>query len=354
MIGRQTKMRRVRDRRCGAVFRRLWLAGSRVRFRCVAWRGDRGSPANYQENVSNAFAVAGALAADLRRIPGRKVLVAHSLGNVVASSLIQDHGLEADAYLMLDAAVPAEAYDPDPALRVPQLVHPDWEAYPTNAWSASWHRLFAGRPGDGRTALGWPGRFADVAAVAVNFYSSGDEVLELASDNDVGVWTGSGFAHHSWHKQELFKGRGLFNGAGKTTWSGWNVEENVLGMDKISVAEARRMTDDDFRTNTVFYCFPPSMNDPAITRTGCDAHLALGIPALTPAAGNVAMKKVFRTDQNIDLNFTENDDKGITRPNGWPARSDYSDRWLHSDVKDVPYFYTYKLFEKMVEKGKLK
>ena len=28
---------------------------------------------------------------------------------------------------------------------------------------------------------------------------------------------------NSWHKQELFKGRGVFNGLGGTTWAGWNI-----------------------------------------------------------------------------------------------------------------------------------
>ena len=191
-------------------------------------------------------------------------------------------------------------------------------------------------------------------AVAVNFYSSGDEVLELAADNDVWLWTGigDGLSHHSWHKQEMFKERGLSDGAGATTWSGWNVEEYFPGVRKISVVEARRMADDDFRTNTVFYCFPPSMNDPAITRPGCDAHLALGILALTPAAGSVKFGGDIMRSRMIDMN--EDNEANIPRPNGWPSRSDYSGLWLHSDVKDVPYFYTYKLFEKMVEKGKLK
>lgn len=114
------------------------------------------------------------------------------------------------------------------------------------------------------------------------------------------------------------------------------------------------MTDDDFRTNTVFYCFPSSMNDPAITRAGCDAHLSLGIPALTPAAGSVKMLSRFGNARSLDTNEPEERNGGIARPNEWPTRSDYPGRWLHSDVKDVPYFYTYKLFEKMVEKGKLK
>lgn len=66
----------------------------------------------------------------------------------------------------------------------------------------------------------------------------GDEVLELAIDNDVGILTGvmSPLAHHSWHKQELFKGRGLGVGAGATDWSGWNIEENFLMVGQVSQA----------------------------------------------------------------------------------------------------------------------
>ena len=40
----------------------------------------------------------------------------------------------------------------------------------------------------------------------------------LAVDNDVGILSGitDSFAHHAWHKQELFKGRGLGVGLGAT------------------------------------------------------------------------------------------------------------------------------------------
>ena len=61
--------------------------------------------------------------------------------------------------------------------------------------------------------FGWPGRFADVASIAVNFYSTGDEVLELAADNDLNVLTGvtDSLAHHARHKPDLFKGRGFID-----------------------------------------------------------------------------------------------------------------------------------------------
>ena len=314
-----------------ALFKRLRLAGSRARFHCVAWRGDQGGSANYQENVANASA--GHLAAELKRIPGRIVLMAHSLGNVVASSMVQDHGLGIGAYLMLDAAVPAEAYDTSAALRVPQLVHPDWDGYPTNSWAASWHRLFMGIPGDGRSLLGWPGRFAAVALLAVNFYSTGDEVLEIYRRNDIGFLTGvsDGLSHYAWHKQEMFKGRGVFNGMGATTWSGWNIDENFLGINRISAKEAQRMSDADFRTNTVFVCTPKSILDPKIDRAGSDAHLAMGIPALTPAAGTVKFGDGNKKDDMINLNSESPD--GIARPNGWPERGTYSGRCFVEDVR---------------------
>ena len=149
--------------------------------------------------------------------------MAHSLGNMVVSSMIQDHGLTVSKYLMCNSAVPAEAYDPDPSLRVPQLVHPDWEEYPTNTWTASYHSLFDGFPDDDRRHLGWPGRFADVAQYAVNFYSTGDEVLELLDDNDIDLLDGitSVWVQYCWHHQEMGKGRGIADVFGFTTWSGY-------------------------------------------------------------------------------------------------------------------------------------
>jgi len=44
----------------------------------------------------------------------------------------------------------------------------------------------------------------------------------------------------------------------------------------------------------------------------------------------------------------------IDRPNAWPERSDYQGQWCHSDMKDVAYFYVYKFYDKVIEKGNLK
>jgi hypothetical protein len=331
------------------VFKRMWQSGMTAKFTAVTWRSDIGSDANYHENVSNAFFTASAIAQQIKDLPGAKVLMAHSLGNMVCSSMIQDYGLVPACYLMCNSAVPAEAFDTDQTLRVPQLVHPEWMDYPTNSWASSWHWLFRNEPNDDRKLLGWPGRFANVAQYAVNFYSTGDEVLELANNNNVHTWTGIGssLGHYSWHKQELFKGRG---GIGGTSWSGWNIEENLFGVNKISVTEAQTMTEADFRTNTVFYCYPPSMNQPTIPLLVRGAHLAQGIPALAPATGSIAFGGELSEDAMIDLNDTSK----IARPNQWPERAVYNGQWCHSDLKDIAYFYVFKFYDKAIKKGSLK
>ena len=349
------------------LFKRLWLAGFRANFYNVDWRGDIGSQANYHQNASNAFAVASQIAGTIKAIPGEKVIMAHSLGNMVVSSMIQDHGLQVSKYLMCDSAVPSEAYYPanDVSIRVPQLVHPQWEEYPTNSWASNWHKLFTDDLSDDRRKLGWPGRFSNVPNVAVNFYSTGDEVLELSDDNDIYIWTGitSGYVQYSWHHQELWKGRGAANILGGTTWSGWNIEENIFGVNKISVSKAWQMSDEDFKTNTVFYCYPSSMNSTNISLLVRAAHLTQGIPALARPTGGCDLYNVLEWRDYFDMNLpverqVGNDGQtitqGIQRPNGWPTRSRWDDRWLHSDMKDVSYFYNFKFYEKVVEKGELR
>ena len=76
--------------------------------------------------------------------------MAHSLGNMVVSSMIHDYGLQVSKYLMCNSAVPTETYDASIGLRTPKLVHPEWEEYPTNSWSASWYTLFKDDPAIGK------------------------------------------------------------------------------------------------------------------------------------------------------------------------------------------------------------
>ena len=42
---------------------------------------------------------------------------------------------------------------------------------------------------------------------------------------------------------------------------------------------------------------------------------------------------------------------GSGRPNGWPRQGN---NWLHSDMKDMAYFFVYKLYEQISTKGNIK
>ena len=353
------------------VFKRLRQSGSRACFVGVSWKSDIGSEANYHENASNAFETAAVLAPLVRSLPGRKVMMAHSLGNMVVSSMIQDHGLPVERYMMCDSSVPSEAYYPpdDISIRVPQLVHPDWVDYPTNSWASNWHKLFRGDLQDDRRLLGWPGRFQDVSRYAVNFYSTGDQVLELLDDNDIGILDGVGsvWEQYSWHHQEMWKGRGIVGGLGATTWSGWNIDENIFGVNRISVEEASAMDARDpgeFRENTVYYRYPMSMNSPSISLLVRAAHLTQGIPALTRPTGTVSLDYGVKHDCNFDMNRGLQPDSNIgddgtqtsaiTLDNGWPSGRSIPNRWLHSDIKDVAILYNHRLYGMIVEKGGLR
>ena len=346
------------------LFKRLWLSGARVDFYNVDWRSNIGGPANYQENASNAFVVASQIVSVLTNsIPGEKVVMAHSLGNMVVSSMIQDYGLQVSRYIMCNSSVPAEAYDTTLS-PTNVLVHRDWNEYPRRSFANEWYRLFENEADDDRQLLTWGGRFSDVANVAVNFYSTGDHVLELYRNNS--VWATDGyenwdqmFERYSWHKQELWKGRsGLLFDVGTTDWAGWSIREKIFGYNVVQPTNAFTMSDMELRTNTVFKLQPASMNTNSISLLVRGAVLAKGIPSRTPACGT--MKWGLGMNMN-DSMFNCNETSaigGIPRPNAWIVRpnglfDDWGNRWLHSDMKNMAYFYVFKFFEKVKEEGAL-
>ena len=168
------------------------------------------------------------------------------------------------------------------------------------------------------------------------------------------------FEHYSWHKQELWKGRkGTLARIGTTGWSGWSIRENILGYNAIQPTNAWLMSDAELKTNTVFKLQPESMNTNVISRLVRDMHLTQGIPARTPASGFTSWGDVDNPMFNV--NETNPQRRGIERPNGWPVRTlgwllttTWTTEWLHSDMKDISYFFTYKFFEKVIDEGELK
>ena len=80
-----------------------------------------------------------------------------------------------------------------------------------------------------------------------------------------------------------------------------------------------------------------------------DQWLALAkyVPAVSSPVGGMLLREDII--ENHDLN------EGNVYRNGW-ARSPVGNEipWKHSDMKDVAYFFVYKLFRQIVEKGSLK
>ncbi len=337
------------------IFKRIWVSGVRADFYNVDWRSNIGGAANYHENASNAFVVASQLAPILSNIPGEKVIMAHSLGNMVVSSMIQDYGLEVRKYFMCNSAVPAEAYDELIADASPtnRLVHNEWIDYTNASWTALWYQRFP--IGDAHNKLTWRGRFANVASVALNFYSSGDEVLELYASAHNPDWyngfspSGNWGERYSWHKQELWKGRKSFLGfLGTISWSGWGFKEDLFGRRVWSASDANAVTNlAVFATNTVFNPYPVSITNAAATQLETDAHLTLGIPALSPPTGRTDLSPINVT--SLDMNAHR------FIKNIWPRPDDgeLGDRVLHSDIKNIAYFFVSPIFETLIEAGGL-
>ena len=336
------------------MFKRLWQAGAKMKFLPVSWESDIGPSWNYHQNVSNAFVMAERIAPVINAEQGRNVVIAHSLGTVVAAAAIQDYGARVDKLIMLNSAIPSEAFVPSLADASPEnkLVHDEWVEYTNTCWTARWHELFPS--GDARSKLTWKGRFANVAPIAVNFYSSGDEVLEIYSDAHNPAWyngfspSGNWGDRYSWHKQELYKGRkSLLGFIGTTDWSGWGFKETALGFKVWSSAEANAVAAASvFATNMVFNSSPASITNSVASRLETDYHLAQGIPALSPPTG--------RTDLNTFgvISFDMNSSDYMA--NTWPrAGSGLGGRLLHSDIKNVAYFFVHPVFRKIVEVGGL-
>jgi hypothetical protein len=331
-------------------FKRLYQCGMTAKFCGVSWPGDNGSAADYYLNVQSARDTAAQLAPIVNAMPGEKIWMAHSLGNMLTGYAIADHGMDVDKYFALNAAVPAEAYDvataderdsPDNPMQ-----HDDWAGYTNRSWSAKWHECFP--TGDDRRKLTWQNRFADVLTRTqlYNFWSSGDEVLEIATDGTplliefLNPWGDS--RQYTWHKQELYKGRNIIYGTG---WAGWGFESNVTASAVNSASEAT------LRDLPVFEHDPSFMFTNVITQTHIDDILIKGIPALSPPMGSMEVDINGATGRNIDMNNSASS----WRPNDWPWGGDeYETRWLHSQLIYVAHHYTHKLYEKFVEIGELK
>ena len=344
------------------VFKRLWQSGSNANFHMLTWRGDYGvidSGLYYQHNAWFAQRTGGALKRyieDAQPVAANRVLMTQSLGNMVACEALRE-GLQVGKFFMFDAAVASEAVDAslqdaNAAIRS-KYVPSTWHAYPTLSWAANWFRWFSSNPNDARGKMGWPGRFSEAlenTSEVYNYYSTGDEIFhETASPPEVLDGVPESFSSYSWQKQETHKG--LKDIAG-TAEGGWGF--NMLAYDPpacYSAAEAAAMIADGSITDApVFNCeFAPML----LANASIDDQwyaLAKCVPAVSSAVGGniVVADNIF---ESHNLNGS-----GYRNEWGREAERDGSQPWKHSDMKDMAYFYVYKLYDELVgsDKGDLK
>ena len=357
-----------------SMFKWFWLSGSNARFNMVTWTGnyhwtgDWANGLHYQQNVYQALKTGDALKRLIEREQpdsSKRILMTQSLGNMVACEALKE-GLCVAKYFMFDAAVATESIDASlqnvsDDIRA-RYVPSKWRDYDPLSWSANWFSWFVDDPNDARGRIGWPGRFTDAlgnATEVYNYYSTGDEVFH-ETDNPPWLLEGMGqsSANYCWQKQETLKGSVLpagtmYGGWGFHEWeSGLNPDNYVMTNAHYSVLQAAVMVADGSVTNNPVFNrgFTP-MFDHDMSQDDQWLALAKYVPAVShPVGGNAVLDD---DDRNIDMNDPV---EGVPRPKGWgrKAEKDGSQPWKHSDMKDIAYFYVYKLYEQLITKGNLR
>jgi hypothetical protein len=355
------------------IFKRLYWSGSRAKFYGVTWRGaesqlfGRLTP-NYHTNVVNAFLTAPKLRDFLVTLTnGPTTVAAHSLGNMVVLTALNDWDAPMDKYFMIDAAVAIAAIDGGASETTP-MVHPDWYEYATRLWASKWHLLFS--TNDYRSQLTWRDRLSNFGNAEVfNFYSSGEEVLRTHPgmppdvpgylvEEIVGFFDTDPPGLYVWALQEKMKGRTLFNSVLGSNHGGWgfNTGYDVFTNGQyihLPPAQASQLPDAQLRTsaffNTSFDTPLFGVSGSAYAQTNRNRILADAIPALTlPVGANEVPRLSPQGQPSRNLNMHED------FKNGWPLERDEPFDWLHSDFRDVAYTFVYKVFDEFVNRGNLK
>ncbi len=330
------------------MFKRLYWSGYHGMFTGVDWQGDDGQiplfgiTPDYYNNVVHAFDTAQYFAMMMRDLPGEKYVAAHSLGNMVVSSAIEDWSqvspvaFQANGYFMIDAAVALEAYNAVFFDTAP-MTHPDWSSYQDRLKASYWFQLFGpgyGFQNDGRFDLTWQDRFMDVPSLVnvQNYYSSTEDVLTNA-DGQMHSITSQDFC---WVNQEMRKGSYLAQFLFGSD-AGWGFGSRGM----LAPNDAAALTDDQLRANSFFQSFSDvKLYDPylgsgeAATPIVREHVLAFGIPALSNAAGGPDGAYL----SGLDMSGT----KGLYIKGLWPRDTD---RWLHSDIKNIAYPFNHAVFD---------
>jgi alpha-tubulin suppressor-like RCC1 family protein len=371
------------------IYKRLYWSGSHAKFYGVNWygcdsQGDflSGVTANYQTNVVHAFQTAPLLANFLATLTnGPTVVMAHSLGNMVALSALSDYGAPMSQYFMLDAAVPMEAIDGSIPM-TNDMVYADssgnWLIYSNWLWASEWYNLWP--TNDARNTLTWSNRLANFGNTQVfNFYSSGEDVLrDYAGTPPGSLFTLLGAqlvqfiegqsGLYVWAWQEKDKGRMSGNTILSSNHGGWRFGSalNPHSYTTYTVAMANAILPSQLQTNAFFdfgwnwnplggnypdydYLQVPDASGSDYAQANRNRILSDAIPALTLPIGANPVSS-FARDHNIDM---------MTLENGWPLGRGAQNpaeavNWHHSDIRVVAYPFTYNVFNEIVNDGNLR
>ncbi len=361
------------------MFKRLHAVGCRRKFVGVNWNGATGL--DYHAAVQRAFFAGRALGMAASPLVGRQevVVIAHSLGNVVAGEAIARGGLTPSRYYMVNAAVPAEAYayglqSPEQALHMTDV---RWRGYVPRLHASNWHRLYPET--DYRGSFRWIGAFGGLSGklTLINAYSEGEDVTNCPEDVDSAsvlsaLLNGRDYSYGVWKTQELLKGVPMTRSLGtlfmRRSQAGWSFNGEWRGRYVpngprepgghymlMTPDEAALLTDDQLRARPFFGRFLWGwLHDSRLRRpTGSMQEfgmltdvLARGVPAQSYAAGCHALALPLIKNFNLEA-------QGREASAGWPGDGHQDDkkrgRWLHSDFRNAALPYVHPFFQQLAQ-----
>lgn len=370
------------------VFKRLWQSGLCSKVAIVTWDGDAGQwdpiidwhgtiSMRYHNNVRAAFMSARLLSSVCAQLPGRKIMLAHSLGNVLTSAAIKDWNLPYAKYFMIDAAVAIEAYD-EKAKDEEAMVGAGWGNAPPQYRASRWWSLFP--PEDFRHSLAWDGRFQGLER-AVNCYSETEDVVGNYDPDSLFV------NESAWYLQEKVKGcvwlhlTDITFGKRIRSEGGWGFNTYYLLNPYYCThfsfwPTIKNVTPEKAKRHPLFTPFRAGSDQMySLDRYTIDSReerdairaelLACAVPAESFAAGANAMGIAGIEDLHM-MTLASHLDKWPSSRQKEVVNGTVTDRrtgrqkptfryfpiWCHSDFKQVAYFFNYRLFDYFIQNGK--
>ena len=186
----------------------------------------------------------------------------------------------------------------------------------------------------------------------------------LAVDNDVGALTGvtDSFAHHAWHKQELTKGTTVWHELNSLPFldlnvaceGGWGINTyyslNPLWYvyqygftDKVQ----SDMTREDAITHPLFTPFRSESEAMHSTNLFTIADATYREQLRAKFLGDAIPATSFAAGANHTGGIKDNYNMHDFIAEGWPKKNFEEEFiWEHSDIKNVAFYFTFKLFKK--------